>query len=71
MHEGHVEATSILRNPLDVLAQQIVATVAQPPALAERRLKGQPPREPIISVDDLYALVRRAAPFATLTRATL
>ena len=41
MHEGHVEATSILRNPLDVLAQQIVATVAQPPTLAEPRLKGQ------------------------------
>ncbi len=31
MHEGHVEHTRFLRNPLDVLAQQIVATVAQPP----------------------------------------
>jgi len=70
MHEGHVEATSILRNPLDVLAQQIVATVAQPPSLATPRLKGHPPREPQISADDLYALVRRAAPFTTLTRAT-
>ena len=70
MHEGHVEATSILRNPLDVLAQQIVATVAQPPALAEPRLKGQPPREPAMQADDLYNLVRRAAPFTTLTRAT-
>jgi ATP-dependent Lhr-like helicase len=70
MHEGHVEATSILRNPLDVLAQQIVATVAQPPALAKPRFKGQPPREPIMSADDLFSLVRRAAPFTTLTRAT-
>jgi len=70
MHEGHVEATSILRNPLDVLAQQIVATVAQPASLAGARLRGQPPREPSISADDLYALVRRAAPFTTLTRAT-
>jgi ATP-dependent helicase Lhr and Lhr-like helicase len=70
MHEGHVEATSILRNPLDVLAQQIVATVAHPPALSEPRLKGQPPREPAISTDELYNLVRRAAPFTTLTRAT-
>ena len=70
MHEGHVEATSILRNPLDVLAQQIVATVAQPPALAEPRRKGQPPREPAVSADALYALVRRAAPFTTLQRAT-
>ena len=31
MHEGHVEHTRFLRNPLDVLAQQIVAVVAQPP----------------------------------------
>ena len=37
MHEGLVESTRFLRNPLDVLAQQIVATVAQPPALAVRR----------------------------------
>ncbi len=70
MHEGLVESTSILRNPLDVLAQQIVATVAHPPALAVPRRKGQPPRAPVISVDDLYSLVRRAAPFATLTRST-
>ena len=70
MHEGHVESTSILRNPLDVLAQQIVATVAHPPALAAPRREGQPPRAPVISVDDLYSLVRRAAPFATLTRST-
>jgi ATP-dependent Lhr-like helicase len=70
MHEGHVEATSILRNPLDVLAQQIVATVANPPALSAPREKSQPPREPFISTDDLYNLVRRAAPFTTLTRPT-
>ncbi|HVT98386.1 MAG TPA: DEAD/DEAH box helicase, partial [Acidobacteriaceae bacterium] len=69
MHEGHVEATSMLRNPLDVLAQQIVATVAQPPALAEPRLKGHAPREVSISADSVYDLVRRAAPFTTLTRA--
>ncbi|HEY1501285.1 MAG TPA: DEAD/DEAH box helicase, partial [Acidobacteriaceae bacterium] len=30
MHEGLVESTAMLRNPLDVLAQQIVATVAHP-----------------------------------------
>ncbi len=33
MHEGHVESTRFLRNPLDVLAQQMVAIVAQPPVL--------------------------------------
>jgi ATP-dependent Lhr-like helicase len=71
MHEGHVESTAILRNPLDVLAQQIVAIVAYPPRLAVPRLKGQPPREPFISVDDLHAILRSAAPFASLSRPAL
>jgi ATP-dependent Lhr-like helicase len=71
MHEGLVESTAILRNPLDVLAQQIVATVAQPPRVALPRRKGERPREAEISVDDLFDLVRGAAPFAPLTRATL
>ena len=31
MHEGHIESTRFPRNPLDVLAQQLVAIVAQPP----------------------------------------
>ena len=31
MHEGHVESTRFLRNPLDVLAQQMVAVIAHPP----------------------------------------
>ncbi len=42
MHEGHVEHTRFLRNPLDILAQQIVAIVAQPPlplAEVEARLQ--------------------------------
>ena len=45
MHEGLVESTRFLRNPLDVLAQQIVAIVAQPPALALRTAaeRKQPP----------------------------
>jgi ATP-dependent Lhr-like helicase len=68
MHEGLVESTRYLRNPLDVLAQQIVATVAQPPALAVPRKKGQPPREAEMRVDDLFRIVRSAAPFASLTR---
>jgi ATP-dependent helicase Lhr and Lhr-like helicase len=71
MHEGHVESTAILRNPLDVLAQQIVAIVAHPPQIALPRLKGEPPREPFISVDDLHTIVRRAAPFTSLSRAAL
>jgi ATP-dependent Lhr-like helicase len=32
MHEGHIESTRYPRNPLDVLAQQLVAIVAHPPS---------------------------------------
>ena len=52
MRAGEVEATYYPKNPLDVLAQQIVAIVA----------------ETQIGVDELYALVRQAAPFAELPR---
>jgi ATP-dependent Lhr-like helicase len=58
MHEGLVESTRFLRNPLDVLAQQIVAIVAQPPS----------PNP--IGVEDVFRLVRGAAPFSGLTRAS-
>lgn len=71
MHEGQVESTAMLRNPLDVLAQQVVAIVAHPPRLAAPRGKGERPREAAIGVEELYALVRRAAPFAGLSRAAL
>lgn len=50
MVEGKIEAISYPRNPLDVLAQQIVAMVSV------REWK----------VDDLAAVVRRSAPFAQL-----
>jgi ATP-dependent Lhr-like helicase len=52
MHEGQIEATRYPRNPLDVLAQHIVAMVAVEDW----------------DVDELFAVVRRAAPFATLAR---
>jgi ATP-dependent Lhr-like helicase len=58
MHEGLVESTRFLRNPLDVLAQQIVAIVAQPPSPTP------------ISVEEVFRLVRGAAPFSNLTRAS-
>ena len=75
MHEGHVESTRFLRNPLDVLAQQMVAIVAHPPlpaAEAERRRKRKPSEDeeaPGISYEALLALVRSAAPFAGLSGA--
>ena len=54
MLSGEVEETFYPRNPLDLLAQQIVAIVA---------------REPM-EVDALFALVRGAAPYADLPRAS-
>ncbi len=50
MASGGIEALRYPRNPLDVLAQQIVAMTALDPW----------------DVDELLALVRRAAPFAAL-----
>ena len=81
MHEGHIESTRYPRNPLDVLAQQLVAIVAQPPNAAKpARLKKTrqiapatilpPEPKPEVSVDALYDLVRRAAPFGSLTRSS-
>ncbi|HYP24473.1 MAG TPA: DEAD/DEAH box helicase, partial [Actinomycetota bacterium] len=55
MREGAIEELRYPRNPLDVLAQQIVAMVAMEPW----------------EVDALEAVVKRAAPFADLPRAGL
>ena len=55
MRGGEIEETKIPRNPLDVLAQQIVAIVA----------------DDEIEVDELHRLVRGAYPFADLSRQQL
>ena len=110
MHEGQIESTRFPRNPLDVLAQQLVAIVAHPPSAAapmrkakvmksSRRVKvhtadfkfddwdaaghqmhgptSVAPTDgsssagwlkPEVSVDYLFDLVRRAAPFGSLSR---
>ncbi|HEX4022451.1 MAG TPA: crosslink repair DNA glycosylase YcaQ family protein [Acidobacteriaceae bacterium] len=71
MHEGLVESTRYLRNPLDVLAQQIVAIVAEPPRrqLEEKQLvKSEETSAVPIDCDALYRLVRSSAPFALLSR---
>ncbi|HEY0300794.1 MAG TPA: helicase-related protein, partial [Rhizomicrobium sp.] len=52
MHDARIEATRYPRNPLDVLAQQMVAMVSMDSW----------------RVDDLFAAVRQAAPFADLSR---
>ncbi|GIW12848.1 MAG: DEAD/DEAH box helicase [Tepidiforma sp.] len=55
MREGAIEATRVPRNPLDVLAQQVVAACAVED----------------LTVDDLLAMARRSYPFATLPREQL
>ena len=52
MRTGGIEAMRIPANPLDVLAQQVVAATALD----------------AVDVEDFYALVRRSAPFAHLPR---
>jgi ATP-dependent Lhr-like helicase len=69
MHEGHVESTRFLRNPLDVLAQQMVATIAQAPQGREQGTGIRDQEDQGISYWALYALVRSCANFATLTPA--
>jgi len=55
MQQGLIEETQIPRNPLDVLAQQVVAICA----------------DEEIEIDELYRLVRGAYPFAELSRPQL
>ena len=55
MRAGQIERLEVPANPLDVLAQQIVAMVATEDW----------------TVDELSAVLRRAAPFTTLGRASL
>ena len=55
MREGAIEETLIPRNPLDVVAQQVVAIASQEE----------------ITVDELHALIVRAYPFRDLSRVQL
>jgi ATP-dependent Lhr-like helicase len=72
MHEGHVESTRFLRNPLDVLAQQMVAAISGPRAQgSEHSFPGasaQADTASGISYAELLGLVRGAAPFAGLSQ---
>ncbi|MGH2968611.1 MAG: DEAD/DEAH box helicase, partial [Solirubrobacteraceae bacterium] len=58
MREGKIETTVVPRNPLDVLAQQVVAMAA---SAGDEGLR----------VDDLHALLRRTHSFAELSRPQL
>ena len=58
MRAGAIEEVTTLRNPLDVLAQQIVAIVASAAIGSNVDSQNQQPTE--ITADEVYALVRRA-----------
>ncbi|HEX7290442.1 MAG TPA: DEAD/DEAH box helicase [Conexibacter sp.] len=60
MRDGAIEPTVVPRNPLDVLAQQVVAIAAA----------ASDDDEPV-SVDDLHALVTRTYTYADLSRTQL
>ncbi|NLT07873.1 MAG: DEAD/DEAH box helicase, partial [Solirubrobacterales bacterium] len=76
MRAGEIETTVVPRNPLDVLAQQVVAMVASPAldeegkAISPARGSDDPGGEEW-SVPELFDLVRRAYPFAELPRELL
>ena len=55
MRDGAIEKLAVIANPLDIAAQQIVAICAMDP----------------ITVDEVHALLRRSAPFASLGRGAL
>jgi ATP-dependent Lhr-like helicase len=55
MHDGAIEATTLPRNPLDVLAQQIVAMTVMDSW----------------TVDDLLSAITKATPYETLSRDVL
>jgi ATP-dependent helicase Lhr and Lhr-like helicase len=59
MRQGEIETTVVPRNPLDVLAQQIVA-------IAAASLEDRP-----VPVDELHALITRTHSYATLSRKQL
>ncbi len=67
MREGQIETTVVPRNPLDVLAQQIVSICAAAEASA---VGAEPGGDGVVSVDRLYALVTRTHTYAELTRAS-
>jgi ATP-dependent helicase Lhr and Lhr-like helicase len=75
MRAAEIETTVIPRNPLDVLAQQIVALVASPPIAEDGKATTSSgddgPGGEEWSVPELHELVRRAYPYSDLPRELL
>jgi ATP-dependent Lhr-like helicase len=75
MRAAEIETTVIPRNPLDVLAQQIVALVSSPPIAEDGKATtaaaDDGPGGEEWSVPELHELVRRAYPYSDLPRPLL
>jgi ATP-dependent Lhr-like helicase len=67
MHEGLIESTVIPRNPLDVLAQQIVAIAVS----AEPSGNDGAADDDGVSVDALHTMIRRTYTYSELSRELL
>jgi ATP-dependent Lhr-like helicase len=77
MRDGEIETTVVPRNPLDVLAQQVVSiaaaaeTAESAQAKKSKRDEGEADdveQTGLVSVDELYALVTRTHSYAELSR---
>src|SRR4051794_1821225 len=68
MREGRIETTVVPRNPLDVLAQQVVAMAASADEQSGDEASG---RAGGLVVDDLHALLQRTHSYAELSRQQL
>jgi ATP-dependent Lhr-like helicase len=78
MRNGEIETTVVPRNPLDVLAQQIVSIAAAAEGTSSGEQNDNENQnhshlvsgDGTVSVDELYALVTRTHTYAELTRAS-
>ena len=68
MRAGEIETTVVPRNPLDVLAQQIVSIAAAAETSGAAPAGAAPGEGGTVDVDELYALVTRSYNYAELTR---
>jgi ATP-dependent helicase Lhr and Lhr-like helicase len=69
VREGHLDRLIIPEKPLDVLAQQLVATVASvAPAGSDKKADKKHSSDLAVGEDELWRMVRRAYQYRNLTR---
>ncbi|HEX9264755.1 MAG TPA: DEAD/DEAH box helicase [Candidatus Binatia bacterium] len=68
VRQGELDKLTVVKKPLDVLAQQMVATVASVTPSEKAAVKKRGPDQDGISEEALWRLVRSAYPYKDLTR---